>query len=50
MGTPAVDIGRPRHVAVPDDPPFLDELRTIAGRRYVLTNPGGTRHSRTDIR
>jgi D-lactate dehydrogenase len=36
--------------AADDNPFYLDELRTIVGRRYVLTSPASTRPYRTGFR
>jgi hypothetical protein len=50
MATTAVGIDAPRHDAARDNARFLDELRTIVWRRYVLTSPERTRRYRTGFR
>lgn len=48
--TTEVGIDAARHDAARDNARFLDELRTIVGRRYVLTSPERTRRYRTGFR
>lgn len=50
MTTTAVDIDTPRGEAAPGNAGFLDALRTIVGRRHVLTSPESTRRYRTGFR
>jgi D-lactate dehydrogenase (quinone) len=48
--TTEVGIDAARHDAARGNARFLDELRTIVGRRYVLTSPERTRRYRTGFR
>jgi D-lactate dehydrogenase len=48
--TTEVGIDAARHDAARDNARFLEELRTIVGRRYVLTSPERTRRYRTGFR
>jgi hypothetical protein len=50
MATTTAGIDAPRHDAARDTARFLGELRTIVGRRYVLTNPESTHRYRTGVR
>ena len=50
MATTAVGIDTQRYDASRDNDRLLDELRTIVGRRYVLTSPESTRRYRTGFR
>lgn len=50
MATTAVGINTQRYDASRDNDRLLDELRTIVGRRYVLTSPESTRRYRTGFR
>ncbi len=47
MATSAVDFDTPRQDVPHDNIRFLDELRTIVGRRHVLTKAESTRRYRT---
>jgi D-lactate dehydrogenase len=50
MAITAVDIDTAPNDGTQANVQFLDELRAIVGRRYVLTSPGSTRRYRTGFR
>jgi D-lactate dehydrogenase (quinone) len=50
MAITAVDIDTAPNDGTHANAQFLDELRAIVGRRYVLTSPGSTRRYRTGFR